>query len=112
MNEINSLLQNNQDIALKQSQISELQKEIDGFKSNKDQAYQAYQQQIAQVNLDFQKLEQEITQHSALNGWGNKEWVDKYNQLRDQRVEIFYDRFATFEDPTFQNISKISNLNL
>ena len=32
--------------------------------------------------------------------------------MRDQRVEIFYDRFATFEDPTFQNISKISNLNL
>ena len=111
MTEIDKILENNEEIKIKQNQIDQLRNSINEFNENRDKYYADYQKQIQQANIDFKNIEQQIREHNQNSNWGNSNWVNKRQQLYDQRVNMFYDRFAGFEDKTYVDLSKINKLN-
>ena len=111
MAEIDKVLANNEEIKIKQNQIDQIRNSINEFNENRDKHYADYQKQIQQANVDFNNIEQQIREHNQNSNWRDSSWVNRRTQLYDQRVSMFYDRFAKFEDPTNSDLSKISKLN-
>ncbi len=111
MAEIDKVLENNEEIKIKQNQIDQIRNSINEFNENRDKHYADYQKRIQQANVDFNNIEQQIREHNQNSNWGNSGWVNKRRQLYDQRVNMFYDRFVGFEDPTSSNLSKINKLD-
>ena len=133
--EINNILESNQDFDLKQKEISQIkntisqiQNSIDSFdqkereslyaeyeKSVKDSKI-AFEKNIDQAKKDFQKLQEEISEHNQNSNWYDKDWVNKREELYDKHVETFYDRFERFSpeefvDPTAAQVAEINKLN-
>ncbi len=111
MNEIDKILEDNVDIKIKQSQIDKIREEINDFDLNRDKYYAEYEKQIQDATKRFQDIESQIRQHNSNSDWGNSGWVATRQNLYNQRVNMFYDRFAKFEDPTYANINEINKLN-
>jgi len=112
MSEINKILENNEELKIKQNQIEEIQEEIKNFSDNRDNLYAEYQKQIQDATKRFQDIESQITQHNQNSDWGNPSWVATRQNLYNQRINMFYDRFAKFEDPTLEKTKDINSLNL
>ena len=112
MSEINKILENNEELKIKQNQIEEIQEEIKNFSDNRDNLYAEYQKQIQDATKRFQDIESQITQHNQNSDWRNPSWVATRQNLYNQRINMFYDRFAKFEDPTLEKTREINSLNL
>ena len=111
MAEIDKVLANNEEIKIKQNQINQIRNTINEFNENRDKHYADYEKQIQQANINFNNIEQKIREHNQNSDWGNSSWSNRRRQLYDQRVNIFYDRFAKFEDKTSADLSKISKID-